>query len=153
YRPFEILHSANPLRTLTHDLLIHNLCNEIAVQPLEQLQIAEYLSRVFPDNCLHPNLSGLIHRQCGGNALFMSALVEDMVKRSLIIQDEGRWSLTKLPEDIRTWIPETLEQMLRFQFEHLSEDKRRILTAGSVAGERFSVWAVSEVLAAPQDAI
>src|SRR4030095_14344852 len=96
YRPFEILSSTNPLRTLTQNLLIHNLCSEIGVQPLEQLHIGEYLARAFPGHCLPADLSELIHAHCGGNPLFMSALVEDMVKRALIIQEEGRWTLSKL---------------------------------------------------------
>ena len=67
--------------------------------------------------------------------MFMTTLVEDMVARSLIVQREGRWNLSKSTDEIRTWIPGTLEQMLRLQFEQLGEDEKAVLTSGSVVGE------------------
>jgi DNA-binding winged helix-turn-helix (wHTH) protein/tetratricopeptide (TPR) repeat protein len=153
YRPYEILDSTHPLRTLTQDLLIHNLCDDLPVQPLDPAQIGEYLARTFPDHRLPSGLSGLIHRQSGGNALFMSALVEDLVKRSTIVQQDGYWRLSDLPENIPTRVPETLEQMLRAQFERLGDAEQRILACGSVVGERFSVWAVSAMTADAPDLV
>jgi len=153
YRPGEVLASVNPLRHLIQDLLVHRLCNEIAVELLGRSEIDEYLARVFPDHRFPSDLSGLIRGQSGGNALFIATLVEDMVARSLIVQHEGHWILSKSTEEIRTWIPGTLEQMLRLQFEQLSEDEQAVLTSGSVVGELFSVWAVSEMLAVPPDGV
>jgi DNA-binding winged helix-turn-helix (wHTH) protein/tetratricopeptide (TPR) repeat protein len=153
YRPNEILASPNPLRHLTQDLLVHRLCKEFAVEALGQSEIDEYLARVFPEHRFPTGLGELIHRQSGGNALFMGTLVEDMVAKNLIVQREGNWMLSKSTEEIRTWIPGTLEQMLRLQFEQLSEDERAVLTSGSVVGELFSVWAVSGMLAVPPDGV
>jgi DNA-binding winged helix-turn-helix (wHTH) protein/tetratricopeptide (TPR) repeat protein len=153
YRPSEVLDSTHPLRTLTRDLLIHNLSDEIPVRPLDQAQIGEYLARTFPDHRLPSGLCALIHRQSGGNALFMSALIEDLVKRGLIVQEGGHWQLSDLPENIPTRVPETLEQMLRAQFERLGEAEQRMLACGSVVGERFSVWAVSAMAVETPDLI
>src|SRR5262249_10203050 len=44
-------------------------------------------------------------------------------------------------------------QMLRLQFEQLSEDEQAVLTSGSVVGEAFSVWAVSGMLTAQPDRV
>ena len=148
YRPSGALAPGTPLRHVTQDLLVHRLCEEIAVEPLERPEIDEYLARVFPEHGFSSGVSELIRRQSGGNALFMTTLVEDMVARSLIVQQDGHWMLSKSVEEIRTWIPQTLEQMLRLQFEQLSDDEQRVLTSGSVVGELFSVWAVSGMLAA-----
>jgi DNA-binding winged helix-turn-helix (wHTH) protein/tetratricopeptide (TPR) repeat protein len=153
YRPTEILASENPLRHLTQNLYVHRLCQEIAVEPLGRSEIDEYLARVFPEHRLPAALRELIQRQSGGNALFMTTLIEDMVARSTIVQREGHWVLSNSVEEIRTWIPASLEQMLRLQFEQLSDDEQRVLTSGSVAGEQFSVWAVSGMLAEPPDGV
>ena len=153
YRPSEVLASVNPLRHLVQDLLVHRLCNEIAVEPLGRSEIDEYLARVFPEHRFPSDLGEMFRRQSGGNALFMTTLVEDMVARRLIIQREGHWVLIQSTEEIRTWIPGTLEQMLRLQFEQLSEGDQAVLTSGSVVGELFSVWAVSEMMAVPPDGV
>jgi len=153
YRSSELVASGNLLRHLTQDLLVHRLCHEIAVAPLGRSEIDEYLAKVFPEHQFPADLSDLIRRQSGGNALFMTTLVDDMVDRSLIVQSEGYWRLTESIEEIRTWIPESLDQMLRLQFEQLSDDEQALLTSGSVVGEVFSVWAVSGMLAAPADEV
>jgi DNA-binding winged helix-turn-helix (wHTH) protein/tetratricopeptide (TPR) repeat protein len=153
YRPYELLISGNPLRHLTQDLLVHRLCDEIVVEPIGRREIDEYLARVFPEHRFPPDLSGLIRRQSGGNALFMTTLVEDMTARSLLVQREGHWILSKSTEEIRTWIPGTLAQMLRLQFDQLSKDEQAVLTSGSVAGELFSMWAVSGMLAVTPDGV
>jgi tetratricopeptide (TPR) repeat protein len=43
--------------------------------------------------------------------------------------------------------------MIEIQLEHLSPEDRRILQSGSVAGERFSVWAASAMLDEPPASI
>src|SRR5262249_38680551 len=102
YRRSEILTLGNPLRHLTQDLLVRRLCDEITVEALGRSEIAEYLARVFPGHRFPSDLSELIRRQSGGNALFMTTLVEDLVARSVIVQREGQWILSKSTEEIRT---------------------------------------------------
>jgi len=45
----------------------------------------------------------------------MVAIVQDMLKRGLIAQDEDGWSLTTPLETIALSVPETLQQMLEAQ--------------------------------------
>jgi membrane-associated PAP2 superfamily phosphatase len=68
---------------LKHDLLVHQLCDEIALEHLEESDITTYLSTVFAGAALPPGLANLIYRHSGGNALFMATIVQDMVKREL----------------------------------------------------------------------
>src|SRR5260370_37814411 len=43
-------------------------------------------------------------------------------------------------------VPESLQQLSQVQFEQLSMSEQGILRSASVAGERFSVWAVTGAL-------
>jgi predicted ATPase len=43
-------------------------------------------------------------------------------------------------------VPETLQQLIQVQFEQLSMSEQGILRSASVAGDRFSVWAVTGAL-------
>jgi hypothetical protein len=81
--------SDNPLKVLKQDLLVHQLCSEVALERFGESEIAEYLAARFPDNELPGGLAGLIQRHCGGNALFMVAIHEEMVKKGTISNGQG----------------------------------------------------------------
>jgi predicted ATPase len=75
--------------------------------------IAEYLATEFSEGNLPAGLATVIYRHSGGNALFMVAIVQDMLKRGLIARDnDGGFSLTTPLETIAPSVPETLQQML-----------------------------------------
>src|SRR6266850_8176624 len=113
YRPVEVVLSNSSLKGLKQDLQIHQLCSEIALERLEETMIAEYLAAEFSRGNLPPGLATLIYHHSGGNALFMVAIVQDMLKRGLIAQDkDGAWRLTTHLETIAPSVPETLQQML-----------------------------------------
>jgi len=146
YRPVDLILSQSPLKALKQDLLVHGLCQEIAIEHLEEPDIAEYLTKVFSVPTLPPGLSRMIHENSGGNPLFMVAIVQDMLDKRLIAEDDGRLILTAAPRDVYPGIPETLQQMLEIQLEQLSPEEQRYLESASVAGEVFSVWAVAAML-------
>ena len=143
YRPVDVVLSNSSLKGLKQDLLVHHLCSEIALERLEEPLIAEYLATKFSKGNVPAGLATVIYRHSGGNALFMVAIVQDMLKRGLIAQDKNGWSLTSPLETIAPSVPDTLQQMLEAQFDHLSAPEQRVLKSASVAGERFSVWSIA----------
>jgi DNA-binding winged helix-turn-helix (wHTH) protein/tetratricopeptide (TPR) repeat protein len=143
YRPAEVIISQGPLRVLKQDLVIHNLSQEIALERLEESDVAAYIAIKFADGNIPTGFANLIHRHSGGNALFMVTILQDMVKKGLISQVNGRWRLTVALEDVDLSVPETLDQLIEMQFQQLSPVEQRVLRSASVAGERFSVWAIN----------
>src|SRR5262245_14935301 len=143
YRPADLIISQSPLKALKQDLFVHNLCREIALERLEESDVAEYLMSQFPEALFPERLNTLVYRHSGGNALFMVELVQEMVKCSLITQANGRWALAKPVEKIDPNIPETLQQLIQAQFDQLSSSEQSFLQTACVAGERFSVWALT----------
>jgi DNA-binding winged helix-turn-helix (wHTH) protein/tetratricopeptide (TPR) repeat protein len=146
YRPVEVILSQSPLRNLKQDLLLRRLCHEITIESLEEHDVGEYLTRIFSEQSLPSGLANMIHQNSGGNPLVMAAIVQDMVDKGLLVKDGGGLVLTAPPGDVCRGVPETLQQMLEIQLEQLSPEEQRILESGSVAGERFSVWAVAAML-------
>src|SRR5262245_24493078 len=143
YRPADVVVAENPLKVLKQDLLMHDLCAELPLDDLQESDVAEYLGAEFPEADFPPGLAGLIHHQSGGNALFMTAIVRDMVDKTVIAENGGRWSLTRHLAAVAPEVPATLQQMLDAQFTRLSASEQRILRHASVAGDRFSVWALT----------
>src|SRR5256885_892628 len=143
YRPADVIISQSPLKALKQDLVIHNLSHEISLERLEESDVAEYLAIKFVDGDFPPRFAKLIYHHSGGNALFMVTILQDMVKKRLIEQAKGKWTLRVALEDVGPTVPETLDQMIEMQFQQLSPAEQRILRSASVAGERFSVWAIT----------
>jgi DNA-binding winged helix-turn-helix (wHTH) protein/tetratricopeptide (TPR) repeat protein len=143
YRPADVIISQSPLKTLKQDLVLHKLGQEIGLERLEEPDVAEYLRAKFTDSGFPAEFSGTIHGHSGGNALFMETILQDMEKKQLIQEVGGKWMLKSPLEEVVFHVPETLDQLIEAQFRQLSELERRILSSASVAGERFSAWAIA----------
>src|SRR5262249_3105532 len=120
-----------------------NLSHEVSLERLEEPDVAEYISDKFVDCDFPAGFACLIYRRSGGNALFMVTILQDIVKKGLLAQIDAKWTLAAPIETIAQSVPDTLDQLIDAQFERLSAVEQRILRSASVAGERFSAWAVS----------
>ncbi|HEY2821453.1 MAG TPA: AAA family ATPase [Candidatus Acidoferrum sp.] len=143
YRPAEVIISRSPLKALKQDLVIHDLSQEVSLERLEEVDVAKYISESFVDGDFPAGFASLIYRRSGGNALFMVTILQDIAKKGLIAQIDGKWKLGAPIETVAQSVPETLDQLIDAQFQQLSAVEQRVLRSASVAGERFSAWAVS----------
>jgi len=149
YRPVDVAVVKHPLKEVKQDLLVHQLCREIALQPLTEGEVAEYLAIETAGKTVPPGLASLIYRQSDGNPLFMVSIVDDLRDRGMIAIENGTWQI-KLPlESIHLQAPETLRQMIELQIEKLSPDEQRVLELASVTGMSFT--ANANVLGAAVD--
>jgi DNA-binding winged helix-turn-helix (wHTH) protein len=135
-RPLEP--AGHSLRRLIPDLLVHRLCREIALNPLSEAEVEEYLAAQSPGGCPPPGLSALVHRHSEGNPLFMVAALEHMAKRNLLTHVDGRWQLHRPLEQIEFEVPEDLRHMIEARLEPLSAQEQSALELASIAGASFS---------------
>jgi predicted ATPase len=117
------------------------LCHEIALQPLKEADVAEYLAADLESSTVPEVLAGLIYRCSEGNPLFMVEVLQHMRDRKLITQEEGKATLTLPLQEIDFCVPESLWQMIEIQLERLTSEERRALEGASVTGVSFSVVA------------
>ena len=143
YRPADVIISQSPLKALKQDLVIHNLSHEVSLERLEEVDVTEYIRGKFVEGNFPAGFASLIYRRSGGNALFMVTILQDIVEKGMIAQVDGKWTLAAPIETVAQSVPETLDQLIDAQFQQLSAVEQRILRSASVAGERFSAWAVS----------
>jgi DNA-binding winged helix-turn-helix (wHTH) protein len=137
FRTVEVILSKSPLKELKQDLLIHRLCQEIALKGLGEPGVQEYIAAEIPDAPLPKELAHLVHRRTGGNPMFMVAIVGELVKNG--VRNGSR-------NPVKLGVPETLHQMLDLQIEQLAPTEQRVLKCGSVSGQSFSAAAVSQLL-------
>jgi DNA-binding winged helix-turn-helix (wHTH) protein len=138
YRPVDIVLSDHSLEALKRALLIHHLCREIALKPLGEAEVAEYLASESGGAAVPGGLARLIYRHTEGNPLFMVTVLEHMQVRGLIAVENGTWQITVPLDKIDLEAPESLRQMIEVQIERLSEEERRVLEVASVTGALFT---------------
>src|SRR5271166_4164333 len=132
YRPVDVMLAEHPLKGLKQDLLIHHLCHEIALEPLDEADIEEYLAAESGGAAVPAGLAGLLYRHSEGNPLFMVAALNHLCDRGVIALEDGSWHLRVPLEKIDVEAPETLRQMIELRIERLSPDERRVLEIASV---------------------
>ncbi len=137
-RPVDMAVPEHPLKRLKRDLLVHHLCQEITLAPLEKADIAEYLGAESPGGGLPEGFAELIHRHSEGNPLFMLATLEHMAAHGQISGEDGKWRLRVPIEQIGLDVPETLRQVIEAQIEHLTSEQQRALEVASISGVMFS---------------
>lgn len=124
YRPADVAHAGHPLKAVKQDFLVHQLCHEIALEPLREEEIAAYLASESPDASVPRGLAALLHRRSEGNPLFMVAALGRMTQRGFVSRESGTWKLDVPLEEIDPKIPENLRQMIEARIERLSEEER-----------------------------
>lgn len=62
YRPVDATVRQHPLKAVKQDLLMHHLCSEIALTPLTEAEVAEYLAIDAPAAAAPESLAALIYR-------------------------------------------------------------------------------------------
>ena len=137
YRPPDVALSDHSLKALKQDLLIHHLCREVALEPLEEAEVTEYLAAEWGGAVVPEGLAGLIHRYTEGNPLFMVTVLEHMKERQLITQESGGSTLTVPLPEVELRAPETLRQMIEIQIARLSAEEQRVLEVASASGALF----------------
>jgi len=138
-RPVETDH---PVRKAKQELLAHQLCQEIALEPLSKSDVAQYLGGES-DKGLLEGFAAQIYRCSEGNPLFMIAALDHMAEHGSIASEDGSWRLKVPLEEIDLEVPETLRQMIEAHIDHLTIEEQRVLEAASVVGTRFPANAVA----------
>ena len=138
YRPSELTLSDHPLRRVKQELQLHSLCDEIALEPLVESDIAEYLDEKSSEQSLSKGLAALLYRHSDGNPLFMIAALDHLSEQGLISRESGVWESNVPSDEIDLKMPDNLRQMIESQIERLAKEEQQALEAASVAGVKFS---------------
>src|SRR5271157_2944007 len=138
YRPVEVTLAENPLKVVKQDLLVHQLCREITLEPLRVGEVAEYLEAEARGAAVPEGLAGLIYRRTEGNPLFMVAALDHMRTRRLIAVENGTWQIKVPLEKIDLVAPKSVRQMIELQIERLSAEEQHVLEVMSLL-KKFSL--------------
>src|SRR5882724_1739571 len=142
YRDDDVALSEHPLRALKQDLRSRHLCHEIALGPLNEAHVVDYLVAEQPESALPDGLAALVYQHSEGNPLFMVAALDHLIGRGFIARGKATWQLRRPLNEIQLAVPETLREMIEVQIERLSPEEQQVLEVASLTQDRaFSVIA------------
>ena len=137
-RPVDMVIPEHPLKVLKQDLLLHQMCRELTLEPLGEAEVAEYLAAESSEANVPEGLAKLVYYQSEGNPLFMVASLDHMTERGLLSRKSGAWRLRVPLEEIELEVPQKLRRMIELQIDRLKPQEQLALEAASVAGMVFS---------------
>jgi DNA-binding winged helix-turn-helix (wHTH) protein len=147
YRPVEMLgDGGQPLRTTIQELYAHKLSVELALGLLSETDVSTYLRACFPLSVLPDRLAAVLHQRTDGNPLFLVSMVEDLLTKGVIVEENGCWGLQGGVDVLDINIPENIRPLLTWQRDRLSFVKQQNLKASTVAGVLSSALAVAATL-------
>ena len=143
FRPTELIIQQHPLASLRHELKMRRLCQEIALEPLSQRELGQWLERQFevraPDDFIQA-----LHDRTSGLPLFATHLIEEWTLSGAIARAEGGWRLQAPRESA---VPGSIVQTIEQHIARLTPAEQRLLGAASVGGAEFSSLCLAGVLA------
>jgi DNA-binding winged helix-turn-helix (wHTH) protein/tetratricopeptide (TPR) repeat protein len=150
-RPFEM--TAHPLVQVRQTLARRGQCAELPLRGLTPANVRDYFEHRFPGFDCDDDLERTLHRQTGGNPLFLVAIADDLLGRGWLVNTEPGWALTVAPSRLEHAVPEDLRQMIQAQFDELADEDRALLEAASVVGVTFCAPTVSAGSGIPSEEV
>ena len=145
-RPLSTVAPGHPLAELKNELLVHHLCHEIAVRPLTETEIDDYIATASSEGVSPEGFAKLLHRHTEGNPLFMVASLEHMSNRGFAARNDRGWKLKVPLREIALEVPQKLRGIIETQIGALSLEEQQVLEAASVEGQTFSARVSAEAV-------
>jgi DNA-binding winged helix-turn-helix (wHTH) protein/tetratricopeptide (TPR) repeat protein len=146
YRPVEAIVHGHPLRTVLTELRQHNQCVELTLDYLSAAEVTAYLVQRFGDTRLAAALGGVLHQRTRGNPLFLTAVVDELVRQQVVTEEADGWAVRAGVDTISAIVPGHLRELIELQLAHCSPEDQTLLAAASVAGVEFATAAVAASL-------
>ena len=153
YRPVEALLHMRALRNLVADLRRHPQCEELVLDYLPGDSVEIYLRERCGDIAGLKELAGVLRHRTGGHPLFLTMILDDLLRRGLVKVDDAAGPPSADLQAISKVIPVNVRHFIEHLFEQLSPEDQRILEAASAAGESFPVAVVAAAVSAPEETI
>lgn len=137
----QVIADEHPLAKMRQELRLHGLCEEIALEPFTETELAGYLaSRTGAASASAPFVRQL-HRHTDGLPLFVANVVDAM------LADEGSTTFEDGSELAHAaQVPKNLAGAVELQFSKLAHEDQRLLATAGVYGLEFRASVVADAL-------
>jgi DNA-binding winged helix-turn-helix (wHTH) protein/tetratricopeptide (TPR) repeat protein len=132
FRVAEVVAMDHPLGPLRRELRLHRLCEEIALDPFSETEVANYIAQRSPSLARDEAFVRALHERTDGVPLFVSSVITDVMEGT----DEGADMESRLAA---VAVPENLAAIIDHYIARLGGEQRALLAAAAVCGVEFRV--------------
>jgi DNA-binding winged helix-turn-helix (wHTH) protein/tetratricopeptide (TPR) repeat protein len=142
FRLAEVVALDHPLNPLRHELRLHGLCEEIALDSFSEAEVAEYVAERSPSLARDETFVRALHARTDGVPLFVASVLNDVLARAAQSGED-----TAAGAQLASMaVPENLANIIDHYVANLANEQRALLSTAAVCGVEFRVGTVSEAL-------
>jgi DNA-binding winged helix-turn-helix (wHTH) protein len=142
FRLAEVVALDHPLNPLRHELRLHDLCEEIVLDPFSESEVADYVAERSPAIATDQAFVRALHERTDGLPLFVASVITDVITRAAQPGDDAAAGsrLAKIA------VPQNLAAIIDHYIARLTSDQRLVLSAAAVCGIEFRIDTISGAL-------
>ena len=142
FRLAEVVALDHPLNPLRHELRLHDLCEEIVLDPFSESEVADYVAERSPAIATDEAFVRALHERTDGLPLFVASVMTEVIARAAQAGDDAAAGsqLAKIA------VPENLAAIIDHYIAKLTSDQRLVLSAAAVCGVEFRINTISGAL-------
>jgi DNA-binding SARP family transcriptional activator len=142
------------LNTQTAALGLDQQVVRLSLSGLEEDEVVSFLgaSAGHEMDQMGLNLAHALHRETGGNPLFVAEVLRHLVETHSLVQEHtGRWVQTKDLSEVG--LPESVRQVIQSRVRRLGEGAGRVLSTASVLGQEFEAELLASVIGSDEEVV
>ena len=140
FRLAEVVALDHPLNRLRRELRVHDMCDEIVLDPFSESEVAAYVVKHAPSIGVDETLVRALHERTDGMPLFVASIVNEMRAR------EAEGGGVAAEQVARIAVPENLAAIIEHYLAKLDNDERSVLSAAAACGVEFRVPTIAAAL-------
>jgi predicted ATPase len=145
--------TANAIRRLKQDLIVHRLASEIVLSPMPRTATAQLAARQLGAP-VSDALASFIHERAEGIPLFIVAIAEHLFSHGAIMQRNDsfgglQWDCHDDVDDFESSVPDHLALMIELEIQELSARDQLLLECASLFPVAFPAWGVAAAAGEP----
>lgn len=152
-RHAEIQSPDHPLNRVLRSLVARSGALALQVPKVDVAAMQRFIDQRFSGHAFPDRLTELVARITGGTPLFMVSLLDELAGRGMLVERDGKWTLTLSIEEVQAHRPASVKQLIDMQLDRLAAPDQRVLEAASIVGAEFSTWLVAAALGLPVEQV
>lgn len=142
FRLAEVVALDHPLNPLRHELRLHDLCEEIVLDPFSESEVADYVVERSPAIATDEAFVRALHERTDGLPLFVASVMTEVTTRAAQSGDDAAAG----SQLAQIAVPENLAAIIDHYIAKLTSDQRLMLSAAAVCGIEFCIHTISGAL-------